>query len=60
MILRWILSYMVIIKIYMLSVRNIWTDSFLFNRKVLLKIVFLCLTTIICSDRLSIWISTRI
>lgn len=34
--------------------------AFLFNRKVLLKIAFLCLTTIICSDRLSIWISTRI
>lgn len=27
MVLRWILSYMVIIKIYMLFVRNIWNGQ---------------------------------
>lgn len=64
MVLRWILSCMVIIKFDGNAVCSEYMGqtAFLFGQffKSFLKSVFLCLTITICSDRLSIWISTRI
>lgn len=65
MVLRWILSCMVIIKydIYAVCLEDMIQTAFFYSNiflKAFVKIVFLCLTITICSDRLSIWISTRI